>query len=56
MATAAPTSTKRPASEAKKVGRNAVTGKFVLAPASKGGKITIAKARSAASSLHSAKK
>jgi hypothetical protein len=56
MATAAPTSTKRSGSEAKKVGRSAVTGKYVLAPATKGAKITVAKARSAANTVHSAKK
>ena len=40
----------------KRVGRSAVTGQYVLAPASKGSKITIAKARSAANTVHSSKK
>jgi hypothetical protein len=57
MATAAPSSTSKSTSTgAKKVGRSAVTGQFVLAPATKGGKITIAKARSAANTVHSSKK
>ena len=57
MATAAPSSTSKSTSTgAKKLGRSAVTGQFVLAPATKGGKITIAKARSAANTVHSSKK
>lgn len=57
MVTATPSSTKKNANTAaQKIGRSAVTGKFVLAPASKGGKITIAKARSAANTVHSSKK
>ena len=57
MATAASTSTSKSASTgAKKLGRSAVTGQFVLAPATKGGKITIAKARSAANTVYSSKK
>lgn len=57
MATAAPSTTSKSTStNAKKVGRNSVTGQFVLAPATKGGKITIAKARSAANTVHSSKK
>ncbi len=56
MASAAPSTTKKSASDAKKLGRSSVTGQFVLAPATKGGKITIAKARSAANTVHSSKK
>lgn len=36
--------------------RSALTGRYVLAPASKQGRITIAMARHAASALHGAKK
>lgn len=56
MATAASTSSRKSGGDAKKVARSAVTGRFVLEPASKGGKITIAKARSAANTVHSSKK
>lgn len=56
MATAFPTQPKKGGSETKKVARNAVTGQFVLAPATKGGTITIAKARLAANTVHGLKK
>lgn len=56
MATAASTSSRKSGGDAKKVARSAVTGRFVLEPASKGGKITIAKARSAANTVLSSKK
>ncbi len=42
--------------EAKRIGRSPVTGHFVLYPATKGSRITIAKARSAANAIHSTKK
>jgi hypothetical protein len=56
MTTAASTSSRKSGGDAKKVARSAVTGRFVLEPASKGGNITIAKARSAANTIHSSKK
>jgi hypothetical protein len=57
MATAASSTTSKSSnSGAKKLGRSAVTGQFVLAPASKSGKVTIAKAPSVANTVHSSKK
>jgi hypothetical protein len=56
MATVFSTQPKRRTGETKKVARNAVTGMFVLAPATKGATITIAKARLAANTVHGLKK
>lgn len=56
MTTAGSTSSKKGGGDAKRVARSAVTGRFVLAPASKSGKITIANARTAANTVHSSKK
>ena len=58
MATASSTSSSGKAvTRAKgKVVRSSVTGRFVLAPASKAGRITIAQARTAAKTVDSKKK
>jgi phage terminase large subunit-like protein len=57
MATAAPSSNSKSNTQAaQKLGRSAVTGQFVLIPATKGGKVTIAEARTAANTVHRSKK
>ena len=57
MASTAPAPTSKSSGDMpKRVGRSSVTGQYVLAPATKGGTITIAKARSAANTVHSSKK
>ena len=57
MPSTAPSSTgKRSGDMPKRVGRSSATGQYVLAPVTKGGTITIAKARSAANTVHSSKK
>ena len=57
MASTAPAPTSKNSGDMpKRIGRSSVTGQYVLAPATKGGTITIAKARSAANTVHSSKK
>lgn len=56
MATASPSMPGKGASKVPVKVRSSLTGRFVLAPATKPGKITIAKARSAANAVHSSKK
>lgn len=57
MASTAPSPTGKNSGDIpKRIGRSSVTGQFILVPATKGGTITIAKARIAANTVHSAKK
>jgi hypothetical protein len=56
MATAPSVRKNKSVGSAKKIARSAMTGQFVLAPATKGGTVTIAKARSAANTVHSSTK